>query len=78
MQLSKTEEELMNHLWRLEKAFLKELLAQYSEPKPANTTIATLLKRMADKSGTGMAKRNKPKPSDNGGYPSRKTAKTCA
>ncbi|MGB5420449.1 BlaI/MecI/CopY family transcriptional regulator [Algibacter sp.] len=49
MQLSKTEEELMNHLWKLEKGFMKDLLDAYPEPKPANTTIATLLKRMADK-----------------------------
>ena len=49
MQLSKTEEDLMNHLWKLEKAFMKDLLAAYSEPKPKTTTVATLLKRMADK-----------------------------
>lgn len=49
MKLSKTEEELMNNLWKLEKAFMKDLLDAYPEPKPANTTIATLLKRMADK-----------------------------
>ena len=49
MQLSKTEEELMNHVWKLEKAFMKDLLDVYPEPKPANTTVATLLKRMTDK-----------------------------
>jgi predicted transcriptional regulator len=49
MKLSKTEEELMNHLWRLEKAFMKDLLVAYPDPKPATTTIATLLKRMSDK-----------------------------
>ena len=49
MQLSKTEEELMNHLWKLEKAFMKDLLDAYPKPKPANTTVATLLKRMTDK-----------------------------
>lgn len=49
MKLSKTEEELMSHLWKLEKAFMKELLEEYPEPKPATTTIATLLKRMTDK-----------------------------
>lgn len=49
MPLSKTEEELMNHLWRLEKAFMKDLLDAYPEPKPATTTLATLLKRMAGK-----------------------------
>jgi predicted transcriptional regulator len=38
MNLSKTEEELMNHLWRLKKAFMKDLLEAYSDPKPANPT----------------------------------------
>ncbi len=49
MQLSKTEEELMNILWKQKKAFLKDLLDAYPQPKPATTTIATLLKRMTDK-----------------------------
>ena len=53
MNLSKTEEELMNHLWKLEKALMKELLEQYPEPKPATTTVATLLKRMNDKGFVG-------------------------
>jgi len=49
LQLSNTEEQLMEHLWKLKKAFMKDLLEAYSEPKPAPTTIATLLKRMTDK-----------------------------
>ena len=49
MQLSKTEEELMNILWKQKKAFMKDLLEAYEDPKPATTTIATLLKRMTDK-----------------------------
>ncbi|CAM1361125.1 BlaI/MecI/CopY family transcriptional regulator [Tenacibaculum xiamenense] len=49
MQLSKTEEQVMQYLWKLEKAFMKDLLAEFPEPKPANTTVATLLKRMKDK-----------------------------
>ena len=49
MQLSKTEEELMNILWKQKKAFMKDLLDAYPEPKPATTTVATLLKRMTDK-----------------------------
>ncbi len=48
MQLSKSEEELMNIVWKLKKAYMKDLLDAYPEPKPA-TTVATLLKRMADK-----------------------------
>lgn len=49
MQLSKSEEELMNMLWKLKKAFMKDLLDVYPEPKPATTTVATLLKRMTAK-----------------------------
>jgi predicted transcriptional regulator len=47
--LSKAEEELMNHLWEKEKAFLKDLIEAYPDPKPAATTISTLLKRMQEK-----------------------------
>ena len=49
MQLSKAEEQLMKYLWKLEKAFMKDLLDAFPEPKPATTTVATLLKRMTDK-----------------------------
>lgn len=49
MALSKKEEQLMRHLWKLRKAFMKDLMDEYDEPKPAATTIATLLKRMRDK-----------------------------
>lgn len=49
MQLSNAEEQVMEHLWKMEKAFMKDLLEAYPEPKPASTTIATLLKRMIDK-----------------------------
>lgn len=48
-QLSNAEEQLMEHLWKLERAFMKDLLEAYSEPKPVTTTVATLLKRMIDK-----------------------------
>jgi len=53
MQLSKSEEELMNILWKQKKAFMKDLLEAYPLPKPATTTVATLLKRMADKGFVG-------------------------
>lgn len=49
MDLSPSEEELMQYLWKLEKAFMKDLLNEYPEPKPASTTVATLLKRMNEK-----------------------------
>jgi BlaI family penicillinase repressor len=49
MQLTKTEEQLMEILWQQEKAFMKDLLDAFPDPKPATTTVATLLKRMAEK-----------------------------
>lgn len=49
MTLTKTEEQLMEYIWKGEAVFLKELLDAYPDPKPASTTLATLLKRMQDK-----------------------------
>jgi len=49
MQLSKSEEQLMQILWKQKRAFMKDLIEAYDDPKPATTTIATLLKRMQDK-----------------------------
>ena len=53
MTLSKTEEQLMEYLWNQEKAFLKDLIDAFPDPKPAATTVATLLKRMTDKGFVG-------------------------
>lgn len=49
MSLSKAEEQLMQHLWKLKKAYMKDLIDSYEDPKPATTTVATLLKRMQEK-----------------------------
>lgn len=49
MQLTSTEEQLMEHLWTIKKGFMKDLLERFADPKPASTTLATLLKRMIDK-----------------------------
>ncbi|MDX1586814.1 MAG: BlaI/MecI/CopY family transcriptional regulator [Balneolaceae bacterium] len=53
MELTQSEEELMQYLWKLEKAFMRDLLEEYPEPKPAPTTVATLIKRMTDKGFVG-------------------------
>ena len=53
MQLSKSEEQLMELIWKQEKVFMKELIENYPHPKPATTTIATLLKRIQDKGFVG-------------------------
>jgi predicted transcriptional regulator len=49
MHLSNSEEQLMQIIWKQKRAFMKDLIDAYDNPKPAPTTIATLLKRMQDK-----------------------------
>ncbi len=53
MQLTNAEEQVMKFLWKLEKAYMKNILDEFPEPRPATTTIATLLKRMIDKGFVG-------------------------
>lgn len=53
MQLTKTEEQLMEYIWKQEKVFMKDLIECFPDPKPATTTVATLLKRMQDKGFVG-------------------------
>lgn len=43
----------MELIWTRGRAFMKDILDDYPEPKPASTTIATLLKRMQDKGVLG-------------------------
>lgn len=43
----------MEYIWKAEKAFMKDLIESFPEPKPASSTVATLLKRMTDKGVIG-------------------------
>lgn len=54
MSLSKTEEQLMEIIWSKEKIFFKDIIDVLPEPKPANSTVATLLKRIQDKGFIGF------------------------
>ena len=49
MGLTKAEEQLMEIIWKHKKVFLKDIMENYPEPKPAGTTVITLLKRMQNK-----------------------------
>ena len=44
--LNKNEEAVMQILWRLEKAFLKEIAEEFPDPKPPYTTIASIIKKL--------------------------------
>lgn len=49
-ELTKAEEEVMQILWDLEKAFVKEILTEFGEPKPAYNTVSTII-RILEKKG---------------------------
>ena len=52
-ELTKAEEQVMNVLWKLEKGFLKDIVEDFPEPKPAYTTISTVLRVLVKKEFVG-------------------------
>ncbi|WP_109300943.1 BlaI/MecI/CopY family transcriptional regulator [Aquimarina sp. AU474] len=48
-ELTKAEEQIMQYVWKLEKAFLKDIVEQFPEPKPAYTTISTVVRVLVKK-----------------------------
>ncbi len=42
-QLTKAEEQVMQIIWKLNEAIVKDVVEQFDEPKPAYTTVATVL-----------------------------------
>jgi predicted transcriptional regulator len=48
-KLSRKEEELMQVIWDLDKAFVKDAIEHLPGPKPHYNTIATLMKRLEEK-----------------------------
>lgn len=49
-QLTKAEEQIMQILWKLKEGMVKEVVEEFDEPKPAYTTVATVLKVLEKKS----------------------------
>ncbi len=52
-ELTKAEEQIMQILWTLKKGFVKEILEQFPEPRPAYNTISTIIRILENK---GFAK----------------------
>ncbi len=52
--LTKAEEQIMHSIWRLESAFLKDIVEAQPEPKPHSNTVATILKILVDKGFVGV------------------------
>ena len=49
-ELTKAEEQVMQELWALEKAFVKDIIDRLPEPKPAYNTVSTII-RILEKKG---------------------------
>ncbi len=53
-QLTKAEEQIMQELWKLENAFLREIIEALPDPKPHNNTVATVIKILVEKEFVGV------------------------
>ncbi|HCE56917.1 MAG TPA: transcriptional regulator [Prolixibacteraceae bacterium] len=49
-ELTKAEEQIMQLLWEQEKAFVKDIVEQMPDPKPAYNTVSTII-RILEKKG---------------------------
>ena len=52
--LTKAEEQIMQELWLIEKAFLREIIEALPLPKPHNNTVATIVKILVEKEFIGV------------------------
>ena len=48
-KLAKREEQIMQILWRLNKAFVKEIMDEFPEPKPHYNTVSTIIRILEEK-----------------------------
>jgi len=52
--LTKAEEQIMQVIWKLDKAFLREIVDELPNPKPHQNTVATILKILIEKEFVGV------------------------
>lgn len=48
-KLTNKEEEIMHILWKLEKAFVKEVMAEITEDQPHYNTLSTIVRNLEEK-----------------------------
>jgi len=48
-KLTNKEEEILHALWKLNKAFVKDIIKTLPDPKPHYNTISTIIRNMEDK-----------------------------
>lgn len=52
-ELTKAEEQVMQILWKIDKGFLKDIVDCFPEPKPAYTTVSTVIRVLVKKEFIG-------------------------
>ncbi|RVU01730.1 BlaI/MecI/CopY family transcriptional regulator [Mucilaginibacter limnophilus] len=52
-ELTRAEEQIMQVLWQLEKAYVKDVIDQLPEPKPAYNTVSTIIRILETKGFVG-------------------------
>ena len=52
-ELTRAEEQVMQYLWELKKGFLKDVVEKFSEPRPAYTTVSTVIRVLVRKGFIG-------------------------
>ena len=52
-KLTNKEEEIIRTLWKLKKAFVKEVVAELPDPKPHYNTVSTIIRNLEEKGFIG-------------------------
>ena len=52
-ELTKAEEQVMQILWEIKSGFIKDILKKFREPKPAYTTVSTIVRILEEKGFIG-------------------------
>lgn len=52
-ELTKAEEQIMQELWKLEEAYVKGIIEELPEPKPAYNTVSTIVRILERKGFVG-------------------------
>lgn len=52
-ELTKAEEQVMQVLWKLDQAFVKEIVEKFPDPKPAYNTVSTIIRILEKKKVVG-------------------------
>lgn len=53
MKLTKAEEQIMQILWELEEGMVRDIRAQFDDPKPARNTVSTIVRVLENKGIVG-------------------------